>query len=158
GGVSVLAQLASPGARGLFQRAIVESGTHNVTENTLAAAETAGAALAAKVGCPAALSAAATAACLRAVPVAALLAAQGTAIPDIDGLVLRQQIAASLSSGQFSRVPVVMGTNRDEWRLFVGAASCRACPRSPRPTTRPRSPERWPCPRPWRLRSRPSTR
>jgi para-nitrobenzyl esterase len=128
GGVSVLAQLASPGARGLFQRAIVESGTHNVTENTLAAAETAGAALAAKVGCPAALSAAATAACLRAVPVAALLAAQGTAIPDIDGLVLRQQIAASLSSGQFSRVPVVMGTNRDEWRLFVGAGQLQGVP------------------------------
>ena len=56
---------ASPGARGLFQRAIVESGTHNVTENTLAAAETAGAALAAKVGCGTQASAAATAACLR---------------------------------------------------------------------------------------------
>jgi para-nitrobenzyl esterase len=128
GGVSVLAQLASPGARGLFQRAIVESGTHNVTENTLAAAETAGAALAAKVGCGSAASAAATAACLRAVPVAALLAAQGTTVPDIDGLVLRQQIAASLSSGRFSRVPVIMGTNRDEWRLFVGAGQLQGVP------------------------------
>jgi para-nitrobenzyl esterase len=128
GGVSVLAQLASPGARGLFQRAIVESGTHNVTENTLAAAETAGAALAAKVGCGTQASAAATAACLRAVPVAALLAAQGTTIPDIDGLVLRQQIAASVASGQFSRVPVIMGTNRDEWRLFVGAGQLQGVP------------------------------
>jgi para-nitrobenzyl esterase len=128
GGVSVLAQLASPGARGLFRRAIVESGTHNVTESTLAAAETAGAALAAKVGCGSQASAAATATCLRAVPVTALLAAQGTTVPDIDGAVLRQQIATSISTGQFSRVPVVMGTNRDEWRLFVGAGQLQGVP------------------------------
>jgi para-nitrobenzyl esterase len=51
--------------------------------------------------------------------VATLLASQGTTVPDIDGLVLRQQIAASISNGRFSRVPVLMGTNRDEWRLFV---------------------------------------
>jgi para-nitrobenzyl esterase len=128
GGVSVLAQLTSAGARGLFQRAIVESGTHNVTENTLAAAETAGAALAAKVGCGTSSGAAATAACLRAVPVAALLAAQGTTIPDVDGIVLRQQITTAIARGQFSRVPVIMGTNRDEWRLFVGAGQLQGVP------------------------------
>ena len=51
GGLSVLAQMVSPGARGLFQRAIVESGTYQLTEPSLAAAETAGQAFAAKAGC-----------------------------------------------------------------------------------------------------------
>jgi para-nitrobenzyl esterase len=121
GGVSVLAQLTSPGARGLFERAIVESGTHNVTETPLATAETQGATFAAKVGCGSEPNAAATAACLRAVPVATILASQGTTVPDVDGLVLPQQISTAIANGQFSRVPVLMGTNRDEWRLFVAA-------------------------------------
>ena len=42
GGLSTLAQLVSPGARGLFQRAIVESGTYQLTQQPLAAAEAAG--------------------------------------------------------------------------------------------------------------------
>jgi para-nitrobenzyl esterase len=128
GGVSVLAALASPGARGLFQRAIVESGTHNVTETPLATAESQGAAFAAKVGCGSAGSAAAAAACLRQVPVAPLLASQGTTVPDVDGLVLRQQITTAVAAGEFNRVPVIMGTNRDEWRLFVGAGQLQGVP------------------------------
>src|SRR6202042_3165197 len=64
GGLSVLSQLVSPGARGLFARAIVESGTYDLTQPTLATAETAGEAFAAKVGC-----ASQSAACLRALPV-----------------------------------------------------------------------------------------
>ena len=42
GGLSVLAQLVSSGARGLFQRAIVQSGTFALTQRPLAAAEAAG--------------------------------------------------------------------------------------------------------------------
>ena len=52
GGLSVLAQLVSPGARGLFQRAIVQSGTFALTQQPLAAAEAAGEKLATTVGCP----------------------------------------------------------------------------------------------------------
>ena len=63
GGLSTLAQLVSPGARGLFQRAIVESGTYQLTQQPLAAAEAAGKAFAAKAGC-----ASNTAACLRGLP------------------------------------------------------------------------------------------
>jgi len=51
GGLSTLAQLVSPGGRGLFQRAIVESGTYDLTGQSLAAAESDGQAFAAKVGC-----------------------------------------------------------------------------------------------------------
>jgi para-nitrobenzyl esterase len=121
GGLSTLSQLVSPGAHGLFQRAIVESGSYNLTEAPLASAETAGAVFAAKVGCGSGPGAAATAACLRAVPVATVLADEnaGGYTPDLDGRVLRQSIGTALQRGQFNRVPVIMGTNHDEWRLFV---------------------------------------
>ena len=42
GGLSTLSQLVSPGARGLFQRAIVESGSYNPTQQSLTTAEAAG--------------------------------------------------------------------------------------------------------------------
>jgi para-nitrobenzyl esterase len=127
GGLSTLSQLVSPGARGLFQHAIVESGTYALTQATLASAESAGAAFAAKVGCTTN-----TAACLRSVPVAALLAAQNTGVggyqPNLDGDVLPQSIGTALSSGQFNHVPVIIGTNHDEWRLFVGLAQAEGGP------------------------------
>src|ERR1022692_3704089 len=68
GGLSVLSQLASPGARGLFSRAIVESGAYDLTQAPLATAEAAGEAFAATAGC-----ASQTAACLRSLPVAAIV-------------------------------------------------------------------------------------
>jgi para-nitrobenzyl esterase len=72
GGLSTLVQLVSPGARGLFARAIVESGTYDLTQAPLA--EAAGAAFAAKVGC-----ASNTAACLRSLPVSTILDNTSTA-------------------------------------------------------------------------------
>jgi para-nitrobenzyl esterase len=127
GGLSTLSQLVSPGARGLFQHAIVESGTYALTQASLASAESAGAAFAAKVGC-----ASNTAACLRSVPVATLLASQNAGTggyePNLDPGVLPQSIGTALSSGQFNHVPVIIGTNRDEWRLFVGLAQAEGGP------------------------------
>jgi para-nitrobenzyl esterase len=116
GGLSTLAQLVSPGARGLFQRAIVESGTYQLTQQSLAAAETAGQAFAATAGC-----AVNTAACLRGLPVSTILANENPVgyTPDVDGTVLTQPIKTALARGQFNRVPVVIGTNHDEYRLFV---------------------------------------
>jgi para-nitrobenzyl esterase len=121
GGLSVLSQLDSRRARGLFQRAIVESGSYNLTQTSRTDAETAGAAFAAKVGCTQTV-AAQVAACLRAAPVSTILADETTGgyTPDLDGRVLTQSIGTALASGQFNRVPVIMGTNHDEWRLFVG--------------------------------------
>jgi para-nitrobenzyl esterase len=116
GGLSTLSQLVSPGARGLFQRAIVESGSYNATQQSLAAAEAAGQAFATKAGC-----AGNTASCLRSLPVSTILANEDPVgyTPDVDGVVLRQSIKTALASGQFNRVPVMMGTNHDEYRLFV---------------------------------------
>ena len=121
GGLSTLAQLASPGARGLFQRAIVESGTYQLTQQSLAAAEAAGQAFAAKAGCATTASAKNTAACLRSLPVSTILANENPVgyTPDVDGAVLTQSIKTALARGQFNRVPVVIGTNHDEYRLFV---------------------------------------
>ena len=117
GGLSTLAQLVSPGARGLFQRAIVESGTYQLTQQSLAAAEAAGQAFAAKAGC----ASTSTAACLRRLPVSTILADEDATgyTPDVDGAVLTQSIKTALARGQFNRVPVVIGTNHDEYRLFV---------------------------------------
>jgi para-nitrobenzyl esterase len=132
GGLSTLSQLVSPGSAGLFQRAIVESGSYNQTQASLASAEASGATFAAQVGCGSQPSSAATAACLRAVPVATLLAHQnagaGGYTPNLDGLVLKQSIVTALQDGQFHRVPVIMGTNHDEWRLFVALAQLEGGP------------------------------
>jgi para-nitrobenzyl esterase len=117
GGLSTLSQLVSPGARGLFARAIVESGTYALTQAPLATAEATGAAFAAQAGC-----ASNTAACLRSLPAATIVSHESAAgyEPNVDGAVLTQSIGPALASGQFSHVPVMIGTNHDEWRLFVG--------------------------------------
>ena len=117
GGVSVLSQLASPGARGLFAKAIVESGTYDLAQQPLAAAESAGRAFAAKVGCTTDVGA-----CLRKLPVKTIIDDEDFSgyEPDLDGQVLTQPVYTALASGEFNRVPVIIGTNRDEWRLFVG--------------------------------------
>jgi para-nitrobenzyl esterase len=116
GGLSVLAQLVSPAARGLFAKAIIESGSYSLLQPSLATAEASGEAFAAKAGCA---SPGQAAACLRRLPVQTILNDQGAVGPDIDGLVLPQSIGTALASGDFARVPVIDGTNHDEWRLFV---------------------------------------
>jgi para-nitrobenzyl esterase len=123
GGQSVLLQLISPGGRGLFGRAIVESGAFAEYPISLAAAEAQGRAFAAKAGCAHGI-ASQIAKCLRKLPVATILADQNQsgASADIDGLVLTQPEKTALASGDFTRVPVIDGTNHDEWRLFVALA------------------------------------
>jgi len=117
GGLSVLAQMVSPGARGLFQRAIVESGTFALNQRPLATAEAAGETFATAVGCPDQ-----SAACLRNAPVSDLVAKFGVEIPGVvDGSVLPQPIGTALARGQFARVPVINGITHDEELLFVDA-------------------------------------
>jgi para-nitrobenzyl esterase len=118
GGLSVHTHLASPGSNGLFAQAIAESGSYAVTQPSLSAAETAGAAFAASVGCGATDTA-----CLRSLSVSTVLANQSTSatayMPVVDGSVLTQSIGPAFASGQFNHVPVILGTNHDEFRLFV---------------------------------------
>jgi para-nitrobenzyl esterase len=116
GGLSTFSNLVSPSARGLFERAIVESGAYRLSLPSLAAAESQGTAFATAEGC-----ANQTAACLRALTVAQVLAKENPAgyVTNTDGRVLPQSIDAALASGEFNRVPVINGSNHDEWRLFV---------------------------------------
>jgi para-nitrobenzyl esterase len=128
GGQSVYAQLASPLSSGLFRGAIAESGSYAEFQDyffnvvTLAQAETtgtqsvpSGAAIADSVGCTSQ-----TASCLRAVPAATMVAKEPFPLyPFVDGTLLTQTIGAAFASGEFNHVPVIAGTNHDEYRLFV---------------------------------------
>jgi para-nitrobenzyl esterase len=116
GGLSVLAQMVSPGARGLFQRVIVQSGAFALNQQPLATAEAAGQKFAAAVGCPDQ-----SAQCLRNAPVSDLVSNFSVEIPGVvDGSVLTQPIGTALARGQFARVPVINGITHDEELLFVG--------------------------------------
>jgi para-nitrobenzyl esterase len=116
GGLSVLAHLVSPGSRGLFQRAIVESGAFALNQVPLSAAESFGIQFAALVGCPDQ-----TASCLRSRAADTLVNAfPSAAIPGVvDGKVLQESIGSALAAGRFARVPVINGVNQDEELIFV---------------------------------------
>jgi para-nitrobenzyl esterase len=121
----VLSQVASPQARGLFAKAIAESGSYNLTQTSLASAETAGEAFATQAGC-----ASQTAACLRSLPVSTILADQDASgyTPNINSEVLPTSIGTAFATGDFNRVPIINGTNHDEWRLFVALSELEGNP------------------------------
>jgi para-nitrobenzyl esterase len=121
GGQSVYAQLASPLAAGLFVGAISESGSYLEFQDyfpyivSLADGEASGAGIADSVGCTNQ-----KASCLRAVPASTLVAGEpGSLFPFVDGTLLTQTPTAAFASGEFNQVPVISGTNHDEYRLFV---------------------------------------
>ena len=119
---SVLAHMASPTAAGLFNRAIAESGVNDLglTFNSKTTAEQIGTTFANNLlGCQ-------TAECLRSIDLQTLLDAadqfpafEEVIAPDVDGKVLTQAPDTAFQSGQFDRVPVINGTNHDEYRYFV---------------------------------------
>ena len=116
GGLSVLAQLVARHSRGLFERAIVESGAFALNQMPLSRAETFGQTFAREVGCPDQ-----TADCLRRAPVATLVKAfPDAAIPGVvDGKVLTEPIGSALAAGRFAHVPILNGVNHNEEWIFV---------------------------------------
>ncbi len=123
GGASVQFQLTSPHLPKVHA-AIVESGAYSQMLPTLASAEAAGAATAQNtLGCPAG-SNATVAACLRAIPASTIVSAVSplnlTVSPNVDGYTLPMEPLHAYASGQFQHVPVINGSNHDEYRLFVG--------------------------------------
>ena len=117
--------IASPAARGLFERAILESGTcaaggsgSNATSpiSTLGAAEAAGQTFAASVGCN---DAATQLSCLRALPASKLISGELAATwgANTGPAVLPISPAAAWAKGQINRVPVLVGTTHDEYRF-----------------------------------------
>ncbi|MEU6206157.1 carboxylesterase family protein [Micromonospora musae] len=137
GAESVCAQLTSPSARGLFDKAIMQSGSC-LTDwpdalflpgieagsqfSPRAKVEQTGSALAATLGCPAGDALA----CLRAKdPVVLLSATTGTGVeafitPAYGTALLPVSPAAALRAGTAQRVPVLAGNNHDEHRGILG--------------------------------------
>ena len=122
GGISVLYQLVSPDAAGLFQRAIVES-SNDALSVPLTQAEGIYAPIVAALGCA---GAADTAACLRAVPVETIVGSGLAAGPILDGATVPRQPREAFAAGEFNRVPVVIGTNKDEGTYFLSVAAIGA--------------------------------
>jgi para-nitrobenzyl esterase len=137
GGFSVMVHLAAPGSKGLFHKAIVQSGNYGndrqlpaaqmggvsstVVDNAIKAAKAAGAG---GIGCEAG---AVTAACLRSLPDAvvrkqladAMYAALANPVPSVDGKVLSKSVKVSFAAGENNKVPLIDGTNQDEYALYV---------------------------------------
>jgi para-nitrobenzyl esterase len=136
GAFDVCFHVASPGSRGLFHRAISESGGCTTALPTRQVAEAQADVFAAAMGCG---DAADVAACLRSVSVSDLLTeapvdgAQeelpggdlyegGTPRwdfgPIVDGSVLPEQPRALFAAGNVADVPYLLGSNSDEGTLF----------------------------------------
>jgi para-nitrobenzyl esterase len=133
-------QVVSPGAAGLFHRAISQSGGCLTAKKTRDQAETEASAFAAAVGCS---DAAEPLGCLRSKPVQDLFvnapvdggdpnAPGGSRFtggtprwefdPIVDGEVIPDQPRTLVDSDRFAKVPYVLGANFEEGRLFLLAA------------------------------------
>ena len=126
GGFSVHSQLVMPNAHGLFQKGIVESGAYGdsaTLQPTLAAAQMQGATFDSSVKCPNPC----TADFLRGLSLSDVMAGQDalmlqTLLPSADGTVIPTGgVGMALGSGMYEQVPMIEGSNHDEWALFVGA-------------------------------------
>ena len=126
GGVSVWCHLVSPGSTDLFHRAIVQSGSNRPVTGIgrLTDAEDRGRALVSAAGCTEH-----SAEALRAIAVTDLL--EANAMPEgtfgngrfeigvtVDGTVIPGPMHEHFAEGAFNRVPIINGTNRDEFRWF----------------------------------------
>ena len=129
GAVDTGANVLSPGAAGLFNRAIYQSSLPAFTGlPTAAAALTRGNAFAAAAFCS-------TSACLRDLPAARILELQGTAKgnltdptinqtytigPFVDGTVIPHQPETAFTTGQYNHMPTMGGTTKDEFTWVLG--------------------------------------
>jgi para-nitrobenzyl esterase len=120
GAGAVCALLASPPAAGLFSRAILQSG--GCVSEPAAIARQNALALAARAGCSVPAIAAS---CLRGKPEATVLNASAGYGPQFvfGGPELPLSPAQAVASGRFTKVPIMIGTNRDEGRPLAAAAA-----------------------------------
>jgi carboxylesterase type B len=113
GGWSVCGHLASPGSRGLYARAVVQSGA--CVSQTADQAEAVGAQIAADAGCgaPDPLP------CLREAGTGTLVGASPVLMLLVDSATFTAPPAEAVREGRFTRVPVLLGATRDEARSFT---------------------------------------
>ena len=124
GGTAVMANLVSPLSKGLFHRAINESGTR-IGDTDAAMALQAGKDFATAAGCTDQ-----SAACLRALSIEQILDHQapimkylGGTFPVVDGTIISHTAAAAFSTGQFNQVPIINGLVEDEQAFFLPEAN-----------------------------------
>ncbi|HLH10525.1 MAG TPA: carboxylesterase family protein [Methylovirgula sp.] len=133
GSHDVNAHLLSPLSSGLFERGIQESGAPVVLV-PLQVAEAAGKAFATAVGCGSG-SNAAIAKCLRALP-ASTIQAHPLGINNLtplvgDGKILPPVAETAFQTGDFNHVPVMNGSNEDEFNWDIGVIEYNENPREP---------------------------
>ncbi len=114
GGMSTLAILAIPATKGLYQKAIVESGLGWFAPSTLAGKEAEGVKMMAGAGVPATASAAD----LRALPVETLVPIDADYQPFTDGRLMTQTATQAVADGRFADVPLIIGSNSGEDSLM----------------------------------------
>ena len=127
GAGAAAAHVISPGAAGLFHRAIFQSGGYTPFA-PLSIARERGEKFVAATGCKGDNKAIAK--CLRALPAAKIAALAGTASatspfingPMIDGAVIPRQSIDLFRDGRFNKMPIMMGTTRDEGNFTAGIA------------------------------------
>ena len=131
GGADVLTLLATPSAKGLFQKAAVESGGGWSAPVSLAQAETDGVATAKALGLPAG----ATLEQLRALPADAFLKAEARVEPIVDGRLLTETATQAFARGHNAPVPLLIGSNSYEASLlgFNTSAYLKTIPQTLRP-------------------------
>jgi para-nitrobenzyl esterase len=122
GGMAVNRLMMIDEARGLFAKAIVESGAGRERGQTLRQAEDDGAAFATKLG-----TAHADAAALRALPADRIVAAGDLDVivgeaPILDGKLLREDPADAFAAGRVARVPYLIGSNSLEFPAIWSGA------------------------------------
>jgi para-nitrobenzyl esterase len=115
GSWSVNYLVASPLAKGLFARAVGESGGQFSPERSLAAAEQIGERFASSI-------AASSLTALRAKPAADIAAGNFQTGANVDGWFLPQEVHAIFSAGHQNDVPVIIGSNANEGSIFTGAS------------------------------------
>lgn len=131
GAHSVALHLVSPGSDGLFKGAILQSGTATAKWRTIADGDEQATDFSAALGCAIA-DAEGAASCLRGKTVTQVLLAKPPALaeqfretgrtqwtPIVDGIEIPDQPRVLFDQGAFSRVPVLLGANRDEGWTFV---------------------------------------
>ncbi len=127
GGMSVCTQIASPSARGLYAKAIVESGScarSPLTPPTKDVAYQRSADYAASLGCGDPNT---RLQCLRDLPVDRLLDSPTTTLntlnitwsPAVDGVVLPTTPEDALANGAARGVPMIVGSNAEEGSTFI---------------------------------------
>jgi para-nitrobenzyl esterase len=114
GSWSVNYMMATPLARGLFQRVIGESGAEFAPAHSQAEAEKAGVAFGASAG-------AASIAGLRALSAEDLQKARFQTAANVDGWLLPTDVYTIFKEGKQSDVPVLIGSNNDEGTMFTPA-------------------------------------